>query len=557
MSPYVANGVSHNDFSKLGVQTPPLSTSSTASSSSSSSLSLSSSLRSKASSRHDGFSTRAIHIGSEPSQETNAVIPSISLSTTYKQDGIGNHKGFEYSRSLNPNRDAFERMIAALEDGLELDKKVLYNEATNDDSPSESSLAVTTRGYAFSSGSAATATVLQSLGPDAHILCINDVYGGTYRYLQRVANGLTNLSTTFIDFENATDDNIINSIRPNTKLIWIESPTNPTLRLANIPHISSLIHSHPHTTPSPRYTSLTRPLILVDSTFLSPFYISPLKAPINADITLHSVTKYINGHSDVVMGALIVRLSSPYPHPFLEALPEKLSFLQNAHGAIPSSFDSWLAQRGAKTLALRMKQHGLNALALARALKRNPNVKEVVYPGLRDHPANPIVWSILRGSWANEWIKSQGFKQDEEGRGDVPFGGIISIRIDISSSPSTPETFLTSLRLFTLAESLGGVESLAELPARMTHAGIPAEERAALGIDDSLVRLSVGVEETSDLIADVEQALEIACGGGGASASASANGDASSISTVEEEAMFVDVDSANGSAEDFAVSNGV
>lgn len=252
------------------------------------------------------------------------------------------------------------------------------------------------------------------------------------------------------------------------------------------------------------------------------------------------------------MGALIIRLtptttSHHHHHALLESLPEKIPFLQNAHGAIPSSFDSWLAQRGAKTLALRMKQHGLNALTLARSLSHNPYIKQVVYPGLRDHPANPIVWSILRGSWAYKWIEEQGFKQDEDGRGDVPFGGMISIRIDLShttTSTNAPETFLTSLRLFTLAESLGGVESLAESPARMTHAGIPAAERAALGIDDGLVRLSVGIEEVSDLLADVEQALEIACEPSGLNGGAAtgAGGDASSVSTVEEETMPVDED---------------
>ncbi|KAG5642795.1 hypothetical protein DXG03_002100 [Asterophora parasitica] len=364
-----------------------------------------------------GFGTRAIHVGSAPNGETGAVIPAISLSTTYKQEAIGVHKGFEYSRSGNPNRDAFEETLASLESGG-------------------------AHGLAFASGSATTATVLQSLGPGAHIL------------------------------------------------IWIETPTNPTLRLVDIGRIASLAHSHP-----------SRPIVLVDNTFLSPFYQSPLL--LGADIVLHSLTKYVNGHSDVVMGALIL----PEHH---AELAQKLRFLQNAIGAVPSAYDSWLAQRGAKTLHLRMKAHGTNALAVAKALERSPYVDEVIYPGLASHPRNDLAYTTL-SPHARKFVDSLLVKDangNELSDGGFPYGGMISFRI--KGGEKEAEKFLQATKLFTLAESLGGVESLAEHPARMTHGSIPEKERALLGIGDNLVRLSVGVEDVDDLVRDVEQALEIA-----------------------------------------------
>ncbi|KIY43495.1 hypothetical protein FISHEDRAFT_62576 [Fistulina hepatica ATCC 64428] len=403
------------------------------------------------------FGTRAIHVGSQPSEETGAVIPAISLSTTYEQKGIGNHKGFEYSRSANPNRDALESMLASLESGAQ--------------------------GIAFSSGSATTATVLQSLGPNAHIISVNDVYGGTSRYMRRVASENQGLSVTFLDLETASNDTILNAIADNTKLVWIETPTNPTLRLVDIPRISSLVHAH-----SPDI------LVVVDNTFLSPFYQSPLL--LGADLVMHSITKYINGHSDVVMGALVL----PPRH---DRLAEKLRFLQNAIGAIPSAYDCWLAQRGAKTLHLRMKAHGQNALAVARALQHSPYVEEVIYPGLATHPRHDLAYKQL-SPHARRFVDSM---RDEDG--SFPYGGMVSFRI--RGGEREAETFLTSTKLFTLAESLGGVESLAEHPARMTHGSIPPEDRALLGIGDNLIRLSVGVEETEDLVQDVEQALKIAC----------------------------------------------
>ncbi|KAF8198494.1 Cys/Met metabolism PLP-dependent enzyme-domain-containing protein [Pholiota molesta] len=416
----------------------------------------------------DGFGTRAIHVGSDANEETGAVIPPISLSTTYKQTAIGVHKGFEYSRSGNPNRNALEATLASIEAGG----------AT---------------ALAFASGSATTATVLQALGPNSHIVSVNDVYGGTFRYIRRVASENQGLEATFLDLETAGDDEIIASFKENTKLIWIESPTNPTLRLIDIPRIARLAHSHP-----------SRPIVLVDNTFLSPFYSSPLL--LGADVVMHSLTKYINGHSDVVMGALILPANQA-------AFSEKLRFLQNAIGAVPSAYDCWLAQRGAKTLHLRMKQHGLNALAVARALESADGVEEVIYPGLPGktqyaRAKNALAWRMLSpharrfidGSSGSDVPPAEGF----------PFSGMISFRI--RGGQAEADKFLTTTRLFTLAESLGGVESLAEHPAQMTHGSIPAADRALLGIGDNLVRLSVGVEEVEDLVEDVLQAVRAATG---------------------------------------------
>ncbi|KAF8157247.1 Cys/Met metabolism PLP-dependent enzyme-domain-containing protein [Crassisporium funariophilum] len=416
--------------------------------------------------RVDGFGTRAVHVGSEPNEETGAVIPPISLSTTYKQASIGVHKGFEYSRSGNPNRNALETTLASLESGGAY-------------------------GLAFASGSATTATMLQSLGPNAHIVSVNDVYGGTFRYIRRVAAENQGLEATFLDLETAGDEEIVASFRENTKLIWIESPTNPTLRLIDIPRIARLARSHP-----------SQPLVLVDNTFLSPFYSSPLL--LGADIVLHSLTKYINGHSDVVMGALIL----PTHHALLA---DKLRFLQNAIGAVPSAYDCWLAQRGAKTLHLRMKQHGLNALAVARALEGSDGVEEVIYPGLPGNTEasrrkNQLAWNVL-SPHARRFIGASESDLAPPPTG-FPFSGMISFRI--RGGQAEADKFLTSTRLFTLAESLGGVESLAEHPAQMTHGSIPEAERAVLGIGANLVRLSVGVEEEEDLVEDVLQAVRAA-----------------------------------------------
>ncbi|EJT99174.1 hypothetical protein DACRYDRAFT_23792 [Dacryopinax primogenitus] len=408
--------------------------------------------------RPDGFATNAIHVGSEPSQETGAVMPSIALSTTFKQDAVGVHKGYEYSRSGNPNRDAFEKAVASLESGK--------------------------YGIAFASGSATTATVVQSLGPGAHVVAVNDVYGGTFRYLTRVASETQGLEVSFVDLETSSDEAILSSIRPNTKLVWIESPTNPTLRVIDVPDIIRLVHSHP-----------SHPLVLVDNTFLSPFYSSPLL--LGADIVMHSVTKYINGHSDVVMGVLVL----PQRH---VRLAERLRYLQNASGAIPSPFDCWLALRGVKTLPLRMKQHGLNALRIANRLLDSPYVEEVIYPGLIDASRHAIALASL-SPHAAKFIDT--LPADVVAHG-VPYGGMVSFRI--KGGEGAAEKFLTKTRLFTLAESLGGVESLAELPALMTHGSIPKEEREKIGITDDLIRLSIGCEEVEDLIDDIDQALAAA-----------------------------------------------
>ncbi|KAF9506707.1 hypothetical protein BS47DRAFT_1352456 [Hydnum rufescens UP504] len=411
-----------------------------------------------------GFGTRAIHTASNANPETGAVIPPISLSTTYKQDAIGVHKGFEYTRSDNPNRRDFEELLASLEAG------------------GKSALAL-------ASGSSATALVINSLGPKAHVLSVNDVYGGTARYLTKVASFTQGVETTFADLENASDEEIAASFRPQ--------------------HQNCL-----------------------DNTFLSPFYSSPLL--LGADLVIHSITKYINGHSDVLMGAIILPQPSP-SKPDAVTLDQRLRFLQNAVGAVPGAYDSWLAQRGAKTLQLRMKTHGTNALAVARFLQTRGRglglVDEVIYPGLastsrghyrlvRDHLLSPHArrW-IDKGVW--EGVSSHGPNSEDEG---IPFGGMVSFRIAHPTTPSlrqatltdpssTAERFLTSTHIFTLAESLGGVEGLAELPAKMTHGGLPVEAREALGISSSLIRLSVGVEDIEDILVDLERALRWAVHG--------------------------------------------
>ncbi|KAG9011649.1 hypothetical protein FRB93_002710 [Tulasnella sp. JGI-2019a] len=332
---------------------------------------------------------------------------------------IGIVQGYEYSRAGNPNRDSVEQLLASIESG-----------------GSEC--------VAFASGSAATAVMLQSLGPNAHVISMNVVYGGTYRYMTKVAAENQGLATTFLDLEHATDDQISESIKDNTKLIWIETPTNPTLSLVDIPKIVSLARMHP-----------SNPLVLVDNTFLSPYYSSPILQ--GADIVLHSLTKYINGHSDLIMGAII------FPsHQALHA--QKLRFLQNAIGAIPSPHDCWLACRGAKTLLPRMRMHGENAFVVAKFLETSPYVESVVYPGLASHPFHSLAKRSL-SPHAKKWVDTLG---DSVARGGIPYGGMVSFRI--KGDAQVAERFLTSTKIFTLAESLGGVESLCELPAKMTHA---------------------------------------------------------------------------------------
>ncbi|KAI1329741.1 Cys/Met metabolism PLP-dependent enzyme-domain-containing protein [Xylariaceae sp. FL0255] len=379
-----------------------------------------------------GFGTLAVHAGSPHDPTTGAVIEPISLSTTFEQTSVGRPVGaYEYSRSSNPNRDNFEQAVAALEHAK--------------------------HAVAFSSGSAATATILQALASGSHVISVSDVYGGTHRYFTRVAkaHGVTVTFTPQIEVD------IAEHIRDDTKLVWIETPSNPTLRLVDIRAVATAAHAR-------------GVLVVVDNTFLSPYVQNPLDH--GADIVVHSVTKYINGHSDVVMG--VAACNSPELH-------EKLAFLLNAGGAVPSAFDSWLAHRGVKTLHLRARQASTNALAVAKALEASPHVIAVNYPGLDSHPHRAIA-----------------LRQHREGMG----GGMVSFRI--RGGRAAAERFCQLTKIYTLAESLGGIESLVEVPSAMTHAGIPRDQREAVGVFDDLVRISNGIEEAEDLVHDVQQALE-------------------------------------------------
>ncbi|PQE07048.1 Cys Met metabolism PLP-dependent enzyme protein [Rutstroemia sp. NJR-2017a BBW] len=367
------------------------------------------------------FGTLAVHAGSPHDPVTGAVIESISLSTTFAQTAVGKPVGaYEYSRSSNPNRDNFEKAVAALEHA----KYAL----------------------AFSSGSATTATILQSLAAGSHVISVSDVYGGTHRYFTQVAKA----HGVKVTFTPEIEVDVVDHITPETKLIWIETPSNPTLRLVDIRSVATSAHKHG---------------IMV---------VNPLDH--GADIVVHSVTKYINGHSDVVMG--VAAFNS-------DAMKERLSFLQNAIGAIPSAFDSWLAHRGLKTLHLRAREASTNAALVAKTLEASPHVIAVNYPGLDSHPHREIA-----------------LKQHRNGMG----GGMLSFRIKGGSAAA--ERFCQTTNIFTLAESLGGVESLVEVPSSMTHAGIPKAHREAIGVFDDLVRISCGVEDAEDLKADVLQALE-------------------------------------------------
>ena len=389
------------------------------------------------SSREYSFATVAIHTGSHPDPSTNAVIAPIGVSTTFAQSEIGTSK-YEYSRSGNDSRERFETAVAALEKGK--------------------------YGLTFSSGSAVTAAILDSLR-SGHIICGHDVYGGTHRYMTKVANH-KGLQTTFANLTNPQA--LKKVIRDDTKAVWVESPSNPTLTLVDIAEISRIAKEI-----NPKI------IIIVDNTFLSPYVSNPLT--LGADIVFHSVTKYINGHSDVVMGALVTNSDSLY---------ETLKFLQNANGAVPSPFDCFLAHRGLKTLALRAQAASDNALIIAKYLASSPHVLAVSYPGLKSHPQHHLT-----------------YKQHRVTSNDTPLsGGMISFRI--KGGPLAAEKFVYSTKLFTLAESLGGVESLLEIPARMTHAGLTEEERVRAGVYPDLIRLSVGIEDQEDLIWDIEQAFQ-------------------------------------------------
>jgi cystathionine gamma-lyase len=377
------------------------------------------------------FATRAIHAGQEPDPTTGAVMTPIYATSTYVQQSPGVHKGFDYGRSHNPTRFAFERCVADLEDG--------------------------TAGFAFASGLAAISTVLELLDSGSHVVVCNDLYGGTYRLFERVRRRSANLSFSYVD---PTDPAAFEgAIGPQTRMIWIETPSNPLLKLADLAAIAAVGRKH-------------KVLCVADNTFATPYVQRPLS--LGFDIVVHSVTKYLNGHSDMIGGVAVVGNNAD--------LAQRLGFLQNAVGGISGPFDSFLALRGLKTLALRMERHCDNALEMAEWLERRPDVRLVHYPGLKSHAQHDLARRQMRA-----------------------FGGMVSVVLE--GGLPRARSFLENCRLFALAESLGGVESLIEHPGLMTHASIPAETRARIGIDDGLVRLSVGVEDVHDLIADVEQAL--------------------------------------------------
>lgn len=379
-----------------------------------------------------GFFTRCIHAGQAPDPSTGAIMPPIYATSTYVQDSPGIHKGYEYSRTQNPTRFAYERCVADLEGGK--------------------------RAFAFASGLAATATVLDLLEPGAHVIAADDMYGGTYRLFARVREKSAGLTFSYVDMRDPA--NVEAAIRPKTRLIWVETPSNPMLKLADLTAIAAIGRRH-------------GVLTVADNTFASPYLQRPLE--LGFDMVMHSATKYINGHSDVVNGLLIVG-DDP-------ALAERLAFLQNAVGAVASPFDSFLALRGVKTLGLRMQRHCDNALALAQWLEQHPKIARVHYPGLSSHPQHRLA-------------------QRQMPRG---YSGMISV--ELKGGLEAARRFLERCELFALAESLGGVESLIEHPAIMTHASVPPDRRAALGISDALCRLSVGIEDFEDLRADLDQAL--------------------------------------------------
>jgi cystathionine gamma-lyase len=378
-----------------------------------------------------GFATRALHVGQGPDPATGAVVQPIHMATTYAQRGVGQHQGFEYSRSGNPTRQALEECLASLEGAAHC--------------------------LAFASGLGAETTLLLLLQPGDHVLYMEDVYGGTFRLFDKVM-GRYGLRFTSVD---ATDlDAVERSVTPATRMVWLESPTNPLLRVVDIDAVSEIAHTH-------------GALVCVDNTFATPYLQQPLQ--LGADLVVHSATKYLGGHSDVVGGAIMTSNGE---------LEERLRFHQNAAGAVPSPFDCWLLLRGVKTLALRVERQSQNALEIATRLERHPGVVRVHYPGLASHGQHAIAARQMR-----------------------LYGGMVSFEV---ADEATALRVLGELRVFTLAESLGAVESLAEHPARMTHASIPAEIREQAGVGGGLIRLSIGVEDVGDLLDDLERALAAA-----------------------------------------------
>jgi cystathionine gamma-lyase len=380
------------------------------------------------------FATRVIHAGQAPDPSTGAIMPPIYATSTYVQSSPGVHKGLDYGRSHNPTRWALERCVADLEGGAQ--------------------------GYAFASGLAAISTVLELLDAGSHIVSGDDLYGGSFRLFERVRRRSAGHRFTFVDLTDLSK--LDAALQADTKMVWVETPTNPLLRLADLRAIVQRCRSRGI-------------LCVADNTFASPYVQRPLE--LGFDIVVHSTTKYLNGHSDVIGGVAVAGRDAR-----LAPVREQLGFLQNSVGAIAGPFDSFLTLRGVKTLALRMQRHCESALALARWLEMQPQVERVHYPGLESHPQHALARSQMNG-----------------------FGGMISVTLKTDLAGA--RRFLEAVRIFALAESLGGVESLIEHPGIMTHATIPAQTRAALGIGDSLVRLSVGVESADDLRADLAQAL--------------------------------------------------
>jgi cystathionine gamma-lyase len=377
----------------------------------------------------DRFETLAIHAGQQPDPFSGAVMTPVYLTSTYAQTGPGEHKGFEYSRTRNPTRDALQGCLAALEGGK--------------------------HALAFASGLAATDAVLHLLSAGDHLILSDDLYGGTYRLADKVFKRM-GIEQSYVD---VTDLAAVEAaIRPNTKLMWIETPTNPMLKICDLAALSAICKR--------RFV-----ISVCDNTFATPFFQRPLSLGI--DIVAHSMTKYLNGHSDVVAGALVLRRDD---------LQEKLAFLQNAVGAVPGPLDSFLVLRGLKTLHVRMERHEQNARKVAQALRGHEKVLRVTWPGLEDHPQHQLARKQMSG-----------------------FGGMLTFVI--KGGLPAARSFLKAVRIFTCAESLGGVESLVEHPAIMTHASVPAETRKKLGIDDGFIRLSVGIENGQDLIDDLLQAL--------------------------------------------------
>ena len=386
--------------------------------------------------RH-AFATRAVHGGGEPDPATGAVATPIYATSTYAQESPGVNKGYAYARTRNPTREALERCLADLENG--------------------------SVGFAFASGSAAIATALECLDQGAHVIATDDLYGGTFRLFDRVRKRSAGLQMSLVDMSDPRKAEA--AIRPQTRMIWVETPTNPLLKLVDLSAIAEIGRRRGVWTAA-------------DNTFASPWVQRPLDHGFS--VVVHSTTKYLNGHSDVIGGIAIVGDD--------HELSDRLRFLQNAIGGIASPFDSFLVLRGIKTLALRMERHCANAQTIAEALDRHPSVRRVVYPGLSNHPQHELARRQMSG-----------------------FGGMVTVELarDLAGS----RRVLERVRLFTLAESLGGTDSLIEHPAIMTHASVPAEQRSALGIGDSLVRLSIGIEDADDLMADLEQALSVISSG--------------------------------------------